>query len=92
MRRNWKKKRGLEDQVSEKPYLFEPTEDPILLSDELDIDMFVELPVIDTENENAQTAEEEEPVEVGYVGLSWKNDRSRPDLPKRDGIISTIDS
>jgi RNA polymerase primary sigma factor len=72
MRRNWKKERGLEDQVSEKPYLFEPTEDPILLSDELDIDMFVELPVIDTENENAQTAEEEEPVEVGYVGYPGK--------------------
>ena len=72
MRRNWKKERGLEDQVSEKPYLFEPTEDPILLSDELDIDMFVELPVIDTENENAQTAEDEEPAEVGYVGYPGK--------------------
>jgi len=58
--------------VSEKPYLFEPTEDPILLSDELDIDIFVELPAIDTENENAQTAEEEETVEVGYVGLPGK--------------------
>jgi RNA polymerase primary sigma factor len=68
MRRNWKKERGFENQLSEKPYLIEPTEDPILLSDELDIDMFVELPVIDTENENGQTAEEEEPVEVGYMG------------------------
>jgi RNA polymerase primary sigma factor len=72
MRRNWKKERGLEDQVPEKAYLFEPTEDPILLSDELDIDIFVELPAIDTENENAQTAEEEETVEVGYVGLPGK--------------------
>jgi RNA polymerase primary sigma factor len=72
MRRNWKKESGLEDQVSEKPYLFEPAEDPILLSDELDIDMFVELPVIDTENENAQTAEEEEPVETGYPGYPGK--------------------
>jgi RNA polymerase primary sigma factor len=71
MRRNWKKERGLEGQGSEKAYLFEPTEDPILLSDELDIDMFVELPVIDTENENTQTVEEE-PVEVGYVGYPGK--------------------
>jgi RNA polymerase primary sigma factor len=72
MRRNWKKKTGLEGPVSEKPYLFEPTEDSILLSEELDIDMFVELPVIDTENENTQTVEEEEPVEVGYMGYSGK--------------------
>ena len=72
MRRDWKKKRGLEDQVTGKPYLFEPTEDPILLSDELDVDIFVELPAIDTENENAQIAEEEETVEVGYLGLPGK--------------------
>jgi RNA polymerase primary sigma factor len=74
MRRDWKKKRGLEDQVTGKPYLFEPTEDPILLSDELDVDIFVELPAIDTENENAQIAEEEEEetVEVGYLGLPGK--------------------
>jgi RNA polymerase primary sigma factor len=73
MRRNWKKERGLGDQVSDKSYLFEPTEDPVLLSDELDIDILVELPVIDTENENAQIAEEEEEaVEVGYVGLPGK--------------------
>ena len=72
MRRNWKKERSLEEQVSEKPYLFEPSEDPILLSDELDIDVFVEVPGIDTENENSQLTEEEEPVEVGYVGLPGK--------------------
>jgi RNA polymerase primary sigma factor len=72
MRRDWKKKRGLEDQVTGKPYLFEPAEDPILLSDELDADIFVELPAIDTENENAQIAEEEETVEVGYLGLPGK--------------------
>jgi RNA polymerase primary sigma factor len=72
MRRDWKKKRGLEDQVTGKPYLFEPTEDPILLSDELDVDIFVELPAIDTENENAQISEEEETVEVGYLGLPGK--------------------
>ena len=62
----------MEERVSEKPYPFEPNEDPILVSDELDIDLFVELPGIDTENENAQTAEEEEAVEVGYVGLPGK--------------------
>ena len=62
----------MEDQVTGKPYLFEPTEDPILLSDELDVDIFVELPAIDTENENAQIAEEEETVEVGYLGLPGK--------------------
>ena len=63
----------MEERVSEKPYPFEPNEDPILLSDELDTDLFVELPGIDTENENAQTAEEEEEaVEVGYVGLPGK--------------------
>lgn len=62
----------MEDQVTAKPYLFEPTEDPILLSDELDVDIFVELPAIDTENENAQIAEEEETVEVGYLGLPGK--------------------
>jgi len=72
MRRDWKKKKGLEDQVTGKPYLFEPTEDPILLSDELDVDIFVELPAIDTENENAQIAEEEETVEVSYLGLPGK--------------------
>jgi RNA polymerase primary sigma factor len=72
MRGNWKKERSLEERGSEKSYLFEPTEDPILLSDELDIDIFVEVPVIDTENENAQTAEEEEAVEVGYVGIPGK--------------------
>ena len=62
----------MEDQVTGKPYLFEPTEDPILLSDEMDVDIFVELPAIDTENENAQIAEEEETVEVGYLGLPGK--------------------
>ena len=72
MRKNWKKEKGLEDPVSEKPYLYESDEDPILLSDELDIDTFVELPVIDTEIENYQTAEEEEPAEVPYAGLPGK--------------------
>jgi RNA polymerase primary sigma factor len=72
MRRNWKKERSLKERASEKPYLFEPCEDPILLSEELDIDILVELPGIDMESENVQTAEEEDAVEVGYVGLPGK--------------------
>jgi len=62
----------LKEQVLEKSYLFEPIEDPILLSEELDIDLFVECPGVDMENENVQTVEEEEAVEVGYVGLPGK--------------------
>ena len=62
----------MKEQVLEKSYLFEPIEDPILLSEELDIDLFVECPGVDMENENVQTVEEEEAVEVGYVGLPGK--------------------
>ena len=54
------KGRILKNQVSEAPYLFEQGEDPILLSDELDIDLFTEFPEIETENENLQPTEEEE--------------------------------
>jgi RNA polymerase primary sigma factor len=72
MRGNWKKERSLEEQGPEKSYLFEPTEDPIVLSDELDMDLFVELPVVDTENENTQTTDEEETVEIGYAGIPGK--------------------
>jgi len=62
----------LKNQVSEAPYLFEQGEDPILLSDELDIDLFTESPEIEAENENLQSMEEEEPIEVGYPGLPSK--------------------
>jgi RNA polymerase primary sigma factor len=72
MRGNWKKERSLEEQGAEKSYLFEPTEDPIVLSDELDMDLFVELPVVDAENENTQTTDEEETVEIGYAGIPGK--------------------
>src|SRR5512139_3297934 len=72
MQRNRKRERSLKEQGLEKTYLFEPVEDPILLSEELDIDLLVELPGIDVENENIQTMEEEEAVEVGYVGLPGK--------------------
>jgi RNA polymerase primary sigma factor len=72
MQRNWKKERSLEEGVSEKTYLLDPTEDLILLSDELDIDLSVELPEMDTENEHAQPVEEEEDIEVGYPALAGK--------------------
>ena len=72
MQKNRKRERSLKEQVLEKSYLFEPIEDPILLSEELDIDLFVECPGVDMENENVQTVEEEEAVEVGYVGLPGK--------------------
>ena len=72
MQRNLKKERSLEERVPERSYPFEPNEDPIVLSDELDIDLFVEVQGIETENENTQSTEEEEAVEVGYVGLPAK--------------------
>ncbi len=62
----------MEDQVSEKPFFFEQGEDPILLSEEMDMDIIGEVPGIETEDENHQLAEEEEPPEVGYVGLPGK--------------------
>jgi RNA polymerase primary sigma factor len=71
MQKNWKKERSLEEGVSEKAYLLDPTEDLIFLSDELDIDLPAELPEMDTENEHTQPAEEED-VEVGYPALAAK--------------------
>ncbi len=72
MQRNWKKEKSLEEGVSEKTYLLDPSEDLILLSDELDIDLSAELPEMDTENENAQPVEEEEELEVGYPAFVGK--------------------
>ena len=72
MQRNWKKEKSLEEGVSEKAYLLDPSEDLILLSDELDIDLPAELPEMDTENENAQPVEEEEDLEVGYPAFAGK--------------------
>ena len=62
----------MKERGSEKPYLFEPYEDPIILSEELDIDILPEYPEIDVEHENIQPAEEEESVEAGYMGISVK--------------------
>jgi RNA polymerase primary sigma factor len=72
MQRNWKKEKSLEEGVSEKAYLLDPSEDLILLSDELDIDLPAELPEMDAENENAQPVEEEEDLEVGYPAFAGK--------------------
>jgi len=72
MQGNWKKEQGLEEQTSEESGVFEPTEDPGILSDELDMDFFVDLPGVEAEDENVQTADEEETVEVGYVDIPGK--------------------
>jgi RNA polymerase primary sigma factor len=72
MPRNWKKERSLEEGVSEKAYLLDPTEDLIFVSDELDIDLSAELPEMDTEHEQVQPVEDEEDVEVEYPALAGK--------------------
>ncbi len=62
----------MEEGVSEKAYLLDPTEDLIFLSDEIDIDLPADLPEMDTEIEHAQPAEEEEDVEGRYPTLAGK--------------------
>jgi RNA polymerase primary sigma factor len=62
----------LKERTSKKPYLFEPTEDPIILSDELDFDLFPHVSEIEVENENTEPAEDEEPPDPGYVGPPGK--------------------
>ena len=62
----------MEEGVSEKAYLLDPTEDLIFLSDELDLDLSAELPEMETENDHAQPVEEEEEAEVGYPALAGK--------------------
>jgi RNA polymerase primary sigma factor len=72
MLRNRKKMTHLEDPVSEKPYLFEPSEDPIQLFDELDIDIITGFPEIEAEDQNDQVTEEEEANGVEYTSLPGK--------------------
>jgi RNA polymerase primary sigma factor len=62
----------LKERTSKKPYLFEPAEDPIILSDELDFDLFPHVSEIEVENENTEPAEDEEPPDPGYVGPPGK--------------------
>jgi RNA polymerase primary sigma factor len=71
MQRNWKKERSLEEGVSEKAYLLDPAEDLIFLSDDLDIDLPVELPEMDADNGHPQPVEEED-IDVGYPALAGK--------------------
>jgi RNA polymerase primary sigma factor len=47
-------------------------DDILILSDELDIDIFSELPGFKVENDQAQTMEEEETPEIEYVGVHGK--------------------
>ena len=72
MARHRKKENRLKEQVSESPYLFEPSEYSIQLFDDLDISIANEFPEIETEGENAQIMEEEEAVGVEYEELSGK--------------------
>ena len=62
----------MKERSSKKTYLFEPSEDPIILSDELDIDLFVQVPEIDMENGTVQSVGEEEPLESEYAAPPGK--------------------
>ncbi len=62
----------MKERTSKKPYLFEPTEDSIILSDELDFDLFPHVSEIEVENENTEPAEDEEPPDPGYVSPPGK--------------------
>lgn len=60
-----KEEKGLEDRELETPsYLFDSNEDSILLSDELDMELFGEFPEIETDNETPALFEEESEPEV----------------------------
>ncbi len=72
MRENWKREPSLEEQGPEKSYLFDPAEDPIVLSDELDMDLLVELPGDDTENGDARITYDEETVGTEHSGIPGK--------------------
>ena len=62
----------MEDRDSEKPFLLEPGEEPILLPDELDIELFAEFPGLEIEDESSRVSDEEEAAGVGYGGLPGK--------------------
>jgi RNA polymerase primary sigma factor len=64
----------LKGRVSEDLYLIEPNEDPLLLSDDFDVDLSGEFPGIGIEIENGsvRVSEEEEVAEIRYVGLPGK--------------------
>ena len=62
----------MKERNSKETYLFDPNEDPIILSDELDIDLLVQPPETEVENENTPSAEEEETLDAGYAGPPGK--------------------
>jgi RNA polymerase primary sigma factor len=62
----------LKEGPSKEPYLFDPNEDPIILSDELDIDVFVQAPETEMENENTPSTQEEETLDAGYAAPPGK--------------------
>jgi RNA polymerase primary sigma factor len=61
-RRNRNKERSLKELVPKRSYRSEQSEDALILSDELDIDVASEFPGLKVENENVQVREEEEVV------------------------------
>jgi len=62
----------LKERTSKEGYLFDASEDPIILSDELDVDLLVQAPEAEMENENTPSTEEEETVDTGYAGPPGK--------------------
>ena len=62
----------MEEGVPDRAYLLDPSEDLVLLSDELDIDLSGELPEMDAENVHVHPAEEEEDVDLSYPALVGK--------------------
>ena len=62
----------LKERTSKEGYLFDASEDPIILSDELDVDLFVQAPETEVENESTPSTEEEETFDAGYPGPAGK--------------------
>jgi len=62
----------LKERTSKEAYLFDASEDPIILSDELDVDLLVQAPETEMENENTPSTEEEETLDAGYAGPPGK--------------------
>ena len=62
----------LKERTSKEAYLFDASEDPIILSDELDVDLLVQAPETEMENENTPSTQEEETLDAGYAGPPGK--------------------
>ena len=62
----------MKERTSKEAYLFDASEDPIILSDELDVDLLVQAPETEMENENTPSTEEEETLDAGYAGSPGK--------------------